>query len=89
MSIEMALPKQPSTSFVMLRGGLTIEQIIEVQDYVIDLKYPSGLLVYGGNDEDDYLYYLPDNREHEVYRKMMDKLGYPKLECRLSAIPKD
>lgn len=38
------------------RGKLTTEQIVEVQDYSEDLNYPSGSLVYGGNDEDDYLY---------------------------------
>jgi hypothetical protein len=48
-----------------------------------------GLLVYCRNDEDDYLYCLPDNRELEVCRKMMDKMGYPKLEYRLFAIAKD
>lgn len=41
---------------------LTREQITEVRHYVEDLKYPTGSLVYGGNDKDDYLYYLPDNR---------------------------
>jgi hypothetical protein len=45
--------------------------------------------VYGGNDEDGYLYCLPDSREIEVCREMMDKMGYPKLELGLSAMPKD
>jgi hypothetical protein len=45
--------------------------------------------VYGGNDEDDYLYYLPDNKEIDVCREMMDNMGYPKLELGLSAMPKD
>lgn len=71
------------------RGKLIAGQIVEVQDYVEDLKYPSSSLVYGGNDEDDYLYCLPDNRELEVCHKMMDKMGYPKLECGLSAMLKD
>ena len=60
-------------------GRLTVEQIAEVQDFAEHLKYPPGSLVYGGNDEDDYLYCLPDNREHKVCRKMMDKMSYPKL----------
>jgi hypothetical protein len=51
--------------------------------------YPSGSLVYGGNDEDDYLYCLPDSVEIEVCHEMMDKMGYPKLELGLSAMPKD
>ena len=38
------------------------QQIAEVQYYAKDLKYPRGSLVYGGNDEDDYLYCLPDNK---------------------------
>jgi hypothetical protein len=43
------------------------------------LKYPRGSLVYGGNDEDDYLYYIPNNKEIDVCCKMMDNLGYPKM----------
>jgi hypothetical protein len=73
----------------MLLGKMTVEQIVEVQDYAEDLKYPSGSLVCGGNDEDDYLYFLLDNRELEVCHEMVDRMGYPKLECELSATPKD
>jgi hypothetical protein len=68
---------------------LTKEQIVKVQYYAKDLKYPWGSLVYGGNDKDGYLYCLPDNREIDVCREMMDKMGYPKLELGLSTIPKD
>jgi hypothetical protein len=68
---------------------LTKEQIAEVHHYAKDLKYPQGSLVYGGNDEDDYLYCLLDNKEIDVYRKIMDNMGYPKLELGLSAMPKD
>jgi hypothetical protein len=68
---------------------LTEEQIAEVQYYAKDLKYPRGSLVYGGNDEDDYLCCLPDNKEIDICREMMDKMGYPKLELGLSAMPKD
>jgi hypothetical protein len=46
-------------------------------------------LVYGGNDEDNYLYRLLDNKEIDVCRKMMDIMGYPKLELGLSAMSKD
>jgi hypothetical protein len=42
--------------------------------------------MYGGNE---YLYCLPDNIEIDVCREMMDKIGYPKLELGLSAMPKD
>jgi hypothetical protein len=45
---------------------LSEEQIVEVQYYAKDLKYPRGSLVYGGNDEDDFLYCLPDNKEINV-----------------------
>jgi hypothetical protein len=54
-----------------------------------DLKYPQGSLVYSGNDEDDFLYCLPDNKEIFVYREMMKNMGYPKLELGLSAMSKD
>jgi hypothetical protein len=68
---------------------LSEEQIVEVQHYAKDLKYPRGSLVYGGNDKDDFLYCLPDNKEINVYREMMDNIGYPKLELVLSAMTKD
>jgi hypothetical protein len=68
---------------------LSEEQIAEVQHYAKDLKYPRGSLVYGGNDEDDFLYCLPDNKEINVCQEMMDNMGYPKLELGLSAMTKD
>jgi hypothetical protein len=46
-------------------------------------------LVYGGNDEDDFLYYLPDSKEINVCREMMDNMGYLRLELGLSAMSKD
>jgi hypothetical protein len=60
-----------------------------VQHNAKDLKYPRGSLVYGGNDEDDFLYCLLDNKEINVCREMMDNIGYPKLELGLSAMTKD
>jgi hypothetical protein len=45
--------------------------------------------VYGGDDKDDFLYYLPDNKEINVYREMVYNIGYPKLELGLSAMSKD
>jgi hypothetical protein len=68
---------------------LSEEQIAEVQYYAKDLEYSRGSLVYGGNDEDDYLYCLSDNKEMDVYQEIMDKMGYPKLELGLSTMPKD
>jgi hypothetical protein len=48
---------------------LSKQQIAEMLYYAKDLKYPRGSLVYGGNDEDDYLYCLPNNKEIDVCRK--------------------
>jgi hypothetical protein len=41
---------------------LSKEQITEMQHYARDLRYPRGTLVYGGNDGNDYLYRLSDNK---------------------------
>jgi hypothetical protein len=68
---------------------LSEEQVAEVQHYARDLKYPRGSLGYGGSDEDDFLYCLPDNKEINVCREMMDNNGYLKLELGLSAMTKD
>jgi hypothetical protein len=68
---------------------LSSEQIVEVQHYAKDLKYHRGSLLYGGNDKDDFLYCLPDSKEINVCREMMDNMGYPKLELGLSAMMKD
>jgi hypothetical protein len=65
------------------------EKIAEVQYYAKDLKYPQGSLVYGGNDEDDFLYCLPDSKEIHVCWEIMDNIGYPKLELGLSTMSKD
>jgi hypothetical protein len=46
-------------------------------------------LVYGRNDEDDFLYCLLNSKEINVCREMMDNMGYPKLELGLSAMTKD
>jgi hypothetical protein len=45
--------------------------------------------VYEGDEENDFLYCLPDNKEIDVYREMMDNMGYPKLDLGLSLMPKD
>jgi hypothetical protein len=68
---------------------LSEEQVAEVQHYARDLKYPRGSLVYGGSDKDDFLYCLPDSKEINVCREMMDNMGYPKLELGLSVMTKD
>ena len=45
--------------------------------------------MYGGDDEDDFLYCLSDNKEIHVCQEMTDNVGYPKLELGLSAMTKD
>jgi hypothetical protein len=59
-------------------------QIAEAQHYAKELKYPRGSLVYEGDEENNFLYYLPDSKEIDVCREMMDKMGYLKLELALS-----
>ena len=68
---------------------LSEEQIVEAKQYVSDLKYPKGSLVFNGTDEDDFLYCLPDNKEISVCREMAENIGFPKLELGLSAMSKD
>jgi hypothetical protein len=68
---------------------LSKEQIAEAKHYARELKYPKGSLVYNGTDEDDFLYYLPDNKEISVCREMARNMGFPKLEVGLSAMSKD
>ena len=68
---------------------LSLEQIAKVEHYAKDLKYPRGSLVYGGDDEDDFLYSLPDSKEVNVCREMMSNVGFPKLELGLFAMSKD
>jgi hypothetical protein len=60
-----------------------------VQHYAKEWRYPQGSLVYGGNNEDDFLYCLPDNKEINVCREMMNNMGFSKLELGLSALTKD
>jgi hypothetical protein len=68
---------------------LSKKQIAEARQYAKDLKYPRGSLVYNGNDEDDFLYCLPDNKAISVCREITRNMGFPKLELDLSAMSKD
>jgi hypothetical protein len=54
-----------------------------------EAKISKGALVFNGNDEDDFLYYLPDNKEIFVCREIAKSMGFPKLEEGLSAMSKD
>jgi hypothetical protein len=90
---EESLPKKPSApapkapsqgdlDYIVRHASgkqLTEEQIVEVQHYAKDLKYPRGSLVYGENDEDDFLYCLPDSKEIHVCREIMDNLDIRSL----------
>jgi hypothetical protein len=85
-------PSQVDLEYIVRHASgkkLSKEQVIEVQHYARDLKYPRGSLVYGGSDEDDFLYCLPDNKEINVCQEMMDNMRYPKLELGLSTMTKD
>jgi hypothetical protein len=87
-------PEAPAEEleFIMRQASgkqLSEEQIAEARQYAKDLKYPQGSLVYNGNDEDDFLYCLPDNKEISVCQEMMRNMGFLKLELGLSAMSKD
>jgi hypothetical protein len=45
--------------------------------------------VYNGTNEDDFLYWLLDNKEISVCREMAKNIGFPKLEVGLSAMSND
>jgi hypothetical protein len=85
-------PPQGDLNYIVRHASgkqLLAEQVAETQHYAKELKYPQGSLVYGGDNEDDFLYYLLDSKEVNVYREMMDNMGYPMLELGLSAMMKD
>jgi hypothetical protein len=71
------------------RKILSEEEILEAKHYARELKYPKGALVFKGTDKDDFLYYLPDNKEISVCWEMAKSMGFPKLEASLSAMSKD
>jgi hypothetical protein len=65
------------------------EETLEVRHYARKLKYPKGPLVFNGSNEDDFLYYLLDNKEISVCRETGRSMGFPKLEYDLSILSKD
>jgi hypothetical protein len=67
---------------------LSEEEILEARHYAQKLKYPKGALVFNGTDEDDFLYYLPDNKEISICREIAKSMGFPKLETGLAAMSK-
>jgi hypothetical protein len=68
---------------------LSEEEILEAKHYAQRLEYPKGALVFNGSNEDDFLYYLPDNKEISVCREIAKIMGFPKLEEGLSFLSKD
>jgi hypothetical protein len=68
---------------------LSKTEIFEAKHYARELKYPKGALVFNGTDKDNFLYYLPDNKELSVCREMARSMGFPKLEAGLCAMTKD
>ena len=100
---EESLPENPSATaseapsssdlnFIVRHASgkqLSAEQAAKTKHYAKELKYPHGSLVYGGDNDDDFLYCLPDGKEINVCREMMDNMGYPKLELGLSTKSKD
>ena len=46
-------------------------------------------MLYEGDNEDDFLYCLPDSKEVNVCCEMMDNMRYTKLELGLSVMTKD
>ena len=65
------------------------DEIAEARHYAQKLKYSKGTLVFNGSNEDDFLYYLPDNKEISVCREIGKSMGFPKLEDGLSILSKD
>jgi hypothetical protein len=67
---------------------LSEEEIFEAKHYARELMYPKGALVFNSTDEDDFLYYLLDNKELSICREMARSMGFPKLEAGLCAMTK-
>jgi hypothetical protein len=88
-------PKAPSKSdlnFIVRHASgkqLSGEQVAKTEHFAKELKYPHGSLVYGGDNNDDLIYRLPDSKDINVCREIMDNMGYPKLELGLSMMTKD
>ena len=101
--VEDSLPERPTTSgleapphsdinFIVRHASgkqLSAEQVAETEHYAKELKYQQGSLVYGGDNDDDFLYCLRDSKEINVCHEMVDNMGYPMLELGLSAMTKD
>jgi hypothetical protein len=69
--------------------GLSQEEKREAQHYAQKLKTPKGALVFNGSGEEDFLYYLRDNKEISVCREIGRSIGFSKLEDGISILSKD
>jgi hypothetical protein len=69
--------------------GLSQEEKLEALHYAQKFKYLKGALVFNGSGEEDFLYYLPDNKEISVCREIGRSIGFTKLEDGLSILSKD
>jgi hypothetical protein len=81
-----------STDYIICHASgkeLSQEEILEARHYAQKLKYPKGALVFNGSNEEDFLYYLPDNKEISVCREIGKSIGFPKLEDGLLILSKD
>jgi hypothetical protein len=68
---------------------LSEDETVEARHYAEKLKYPKGALIFNESNEDDFLYYLPDNKEISVCREIGRSIGFLKLEDGLSILSKD
>jgi hypothetical protein len=87
--IEAPAPKasNKSTDYIIhhaSRKELSQEEILEALHYAQKLKYLKGALVFNGSNEEDFLYYFPDNKEIYVCREIGKNIGFLKLEDDLS-----
>jgi hypothetical protein len=92
--VETAAPEAPieNIDYIVRHASgkkLSEDEIAEARHYAQKLKYPKGALVFNGSNEDDFLYYLPDNKEISVCREIGKSMGFPKLEDGLSILSKD
>jgi hypothetical protein len=92
--IETPAPEAPveNVDYIIRHASgkkLSEEEILEARHYARKLKYPKGALVFNGTNDDDFLYYLADNKEISVCREIGKSMRFPKLEDGLSILSKD
>jgi hypothetical protein len=83
--VKSPSPEAPSEDldFIIRHASgkrLSEEEIVGAKHYARELKYPKGVLVFNGTDEDDFLYCLPDNKEISVCREMAKTWGFRSLK---------